>query len=91
MPLIAGYLRLEFSVTMKFLNPVLPYEAISKFDFRVIMKFLFCIKLLHIGLSDIHLYTTCVFEVSFVCDFILAPFRSYFSKRNFAAFVEVTL
>ena len=36
-------------------------------------------------------HTTCLFQVSFVCDFNWAPFHSFFLRKFFAAFDEVTL
>ena len=43
------------------------------------------------GLHQDQCLLGCEFEVSFVCDLIWTSFLSYFSKKIFAAFVEVTL
>ena len=73
LPFIAGYLRLGFSVTMKFRNPVLQ-SLIGRTIWRPLSS-----------------HKTWLLQVSFIFDFIWAPFLSYFLKTIFAAFVKAKL
>ena len=53
--------QFSFTLTSFYAN------AISKLDFRVIMKFPFCMKRLHIGQSNVHFYLIQLPVPSIIC------------------------
>ena len=89
LPFIADYLRLRFNVTIKLLNPVLHSLDFTPKPFTVLFLCNHDISILREITSywtiwrPLLSHITYVFQASFVCDFIWAPFLSYLSKRMF--------
>ena len=98
LPFIADYLRLGYLVWLQdFANQFYSHLILRQSHFKAWFSYNHKISILYEMTSyrtiwrPLLSHTTCLFQVSYVCDFICAPFHFFLSRKIFATFDEVTL